>query len=128
MKPRESVVQLKMFQARGRRREIAQLEMMIKEFERIMTDLEAQIIDEERKSGNSDTNHFAYSTFARAARQRCDNITNSIRDLQLQKENAEATLCEIETELQRIKILNGQENKAGKDHDSVSIQPHLRVG
>ncbi|MFT4373618.1 flagellar export protein FliJ [Bartonella bacilliformis] len=114
MKLRESVVQLKMFQARGKRCEIAQLEMMIKEFERIMTDLKAQIIDEERKSGNSDINHFAYSTFARAARQRFDNITDSIHDLQLRKENAQATLCEIETELQRAKILDGRETKQKK--------------
>lgn len=86
MKPRENMVRLRMFQVRGKRREIAQLEMMIAEFERMVLELETQISHEERKSGNNDVHHFAYSALARAARQRRDNLLNSIRDLQLQKQ------------------------------------------
>ncbi|ENN91255.1 hypothetical protein [Bartonella bovis] len=111
MKPRQSMVRLKMFQVREKRREIAQLEIMIKEFKQMVLELEAQIASEERKSGNDDIYHFAYSTIARAARKRQDNLTDSIRDLQRQKENAEITLHEVETELQRIQFLEVRENK-----------------
>ncbi|EJF86244.1 hypothetical protein [Candidatus Bartonella washoeensis] len=128
MKPRESLVRLKMFQVRGKRREIAQLEMMIAEFERMVLELEAQIMNEERKSGNSDVHHFAYSAFARAARQRRDNLINSIRDLQLQKINAEVALHEIDTELQRAQLLEARENGAVACDDSILIQSKSMTG
>ncbi|AQX20093.1 flagellar export protein FliJ [Bartonella sp. WD16.2] len=111
MKSQQSMVRLKMFQVREKRREIAQLEIMIKEFEQMTLELEAQIASEERKSGNNDIHHFAYSTVACAARKRHDNLTDSIRNLQLQKANAEIILHEIETELRRIQILEMRENK-----------------
>ncbi|GAA5097615.1 flagellar export protein FliJ [Bartonella acomydis] len=128
MKPRESMVRLRMFQMRGKRREIAQLEMMIAEFERMVLELEAQIIHEERKSGNSDVRHFAYSALARAARQRRDNLVNSIRDLQLQKTNAEMILHEINGELQRAQLLEAREKKTLTDDEDVFIQSHLMTG
>ncbi|WP_019222332.1 hypothetical protein [Bartonella rattaustraliani] len=122
MKPRDSMVRLKMFQVRGRRREIAQLEMMIAEFERMVLELEAQIVYEESKSGNNDVHHFAYSALARAARQRRDNLTNSIRELQLQKTNAEIALHEADTELQRAQLLEAREKKAVVDDEGVLNQ------
>ncbi|MBB5073244.1 multidrug resistance efflux pump [Bartonella callosciuri] len=128
MKSRASMVRLKIFQVRGRRREIAQLEMMIAEFERMVLELEAQIIHEERKSGNNDVHHFAYSAFARAARQRRDNLVNSIRDLQLQKTNAEIALHEANTELQRAQLLEAREKKATADDEGILIQSKSMTG
>ncbi|WP_455476517.1 flagellar export protein FliJ [Bartonella sp. B17] len=128
MKSRESMVRLKMFQAREKRREIAQLEMMITEFERMVLELEAQITSEERKSGNSDIHHFAYSAFARAARQRRDNLINSIRDLQLRKTNAEIALYEIDTELQRAQLLDVREGTTAVDDNSTLIQSNSMTG
>ncbi|WP_332065979.1 flagellar export protein FliJ [Bartonella sp. CB189] len=128
MKSRESMVKLKMFQVRGKRREIEQLEMMIAEFERIVLELEEQIISEERKSGNSDIHHFAYSAFARAARHRRDNLINSIHDLQLQKKNAEIALHEINTELQRVKLLDVRESETEVDSGHTFIQSNSMTG
>lgn len=128
MKPRESIVRLRMFQVRGKRREIVQLDMMIAEFERMVLELEAQIINEERKSGNNDVHHFAYSALARAARQRRDNLINSIRDLQLQKTNAEMTLNEINGELQRVQLLEAREKKAFTDDEDVLSQSNSMTG
>ncbi|WP_208436022.1 flagellar export protein FliJ [Bartonella phoceensis] len=128
MKPRESIVRLRMFQIRGKRREIAQLEIMIAEFERMVLELEAQIINEERKSGNNDVHHFAYSAFARAARQRRDNLINSIRDLQLQKTNAEISLHEVNTELQRVKLLEAREKKASADDEGDLMPSNSMTG
>ncbi|MET3589792.1 hypothetical protein ABID23_000879 [Bartonella silvatica] len=128
MKPRKSVVRLRMFQARGKRREIAQLEMMIAEFERMVLELEAQIINEERKSGNNDVHHFAYSAFARAARQRRDNLVNSIRDLQLQKTNAEIALHEANMELQRAQLLEEREKKEDAGDRGTLVQSSTMTG
>ncbi|MBW8300867.1 MAG: hypothetical protein K0M60_14790 [Hydrogenophaga sp.] len=61
-------------------------------------ELENQIAIEEKKSGITDPNHFAYPTFAKAARQRADNLQVSIRELKVQQEAAELLLEEAEAE------------------------------
>lgn len=89
MKPHDSLVRLKEFQVNEKRRQLQQLQMMVSEFEKMSKELEHQITLEESKSGISDPNHFAYPTFAKAARQRADNLQVSIRDLKSQQEAAE---------------------------------------
>ena len=44
-------------------------------------DLDLEIAAEHRRTGIEDEKHFAYSTFARAARQRRANLQTSIADL-----------------------------------------------
>ena len=98
MKSRESLVRLKEFQVKDKRRQLSQLQLMMSEFERMSKELESQIAIEEKKSGISDPNHFAYPTFAKAARQRADNLQVSIRELKVQQEAAELALEEAEAE------------------------------
>ena len=91
MKSRESLVRLKEFQ--------------VNEFERMTKDLESQIVVEEKKSGISDPNHFAYPTFAKAARQRADNLQVSIKELKVQEEALELALEEMQAEYARATAL-----------------------
>ncbi|QDZ03279.1 flagellar export protein FliJ [Nitratireductor mangrovi] len=105
MKSRANLVRLKQFKVNEVRRQLTQLEMMIAEFDRMAAELDAQIQHEEKKSGITDTAHFAYPTFAKAARQRRDNLTNSRLDLIEQKANAEAALAEAEGELAKAEQL-----------------------
>ena len=81
MKSRENLVRLKRFQVNEKRRQMLQLDMMIAEFDRMANELEVQIAAEEKKSGITDISHFAYPTFAKAARLRRDNLKNSQSDL-----------------------------------------------
>ena len=74
MKSRENLVRLKQFQVNEKRRQLLQLDMMIAEFDRMAGELEFQINAEEKKAGITDINHFAYPTFAKAARLRRDNL------------------------------------------------------
>jgi flagellar export protein FliJ len=112
MKPRENLVRLKRFQVSEKRRQIAQLDLMIAEFERMAGELDAQIASEERKSGITDTNHFAYPTFAKAARVRRDNLKNSQADLQAQKQTLDSALEEAEAELAKAEALETRDQKA----------------
>ncbi len=98
MKLRESHVRLKEFQVNEKRRQLSQLQTMMSEFERMAKELENQIVLEEKKSGISDPNHFAYPTFAKAARQRADNLQVSIRELKIQQDAAELALEEVQAE------------------------------
>src|SRR6478752_8414766 len=105
MKARESLVRLKEFQVNEKRRQLQQLQMMMSEFERMAKDLESQIVVEEKKTGISDPNHFAYPTFAKAARQRADNLQVSIRELKVQQEAAELALEEADAEFAKASAL-----------------------
>ncbi|PSJ52106.1 flagellar export protein FliJ [Kumtagia ephedrae] len=111
MKSRENLVRLKQFQVNEKRRQLSQLDVMIAEFERMAGDLELQIAAEEKKAGITDVNHFAYPTFAKAARQRRDNLKNSQADLADQRTTALALLREAEAELDKAQMLESRDSK-----------------
>ena len=101
MKSRDGVVRLKRFQVEEKRRQAAQIEMMIDEFSHMIGELDYEIAAEHRRTGIEDEKHFAYSTFARAARRRRDNLQTSVADLQSQLEAARAALDLTEAELRQ---------------------------
>ena len=101
MKPRDSMVRMRRFQIEERRRQVGQIETMIEEFSRMVGDLDLEIAAEHRRTGIDDEKHFAYSTFARAARQRRNNLQTSIADLQVQLETARQALEAAAAELRR---------------------------
>ena len=114
MKSRENLVRLKQFQVNEKRKQALQLDMMIAEFDRMAAELEVQIAAEEKKAGITDISHFAYPTFAKAARQRRDNLKNSQVDLKVQREAAELALSEAEAELAKAEML---ESRDGRQRD-----------
>ncbi len=64
-------------------RKVQDLERIIREFDQMALDLERQIQLEEDRTGIRDRGHFSYSTFAKAAAQRRDNLktsTDGLRD------------------------------------------------
>ncbi len=109
MKSRDTLVRLKRFQADEKARRVAQIEMMINEFGRMAGDLDREINTEEQRSGNSDPTHFAYSTYARAARGRRDNLRNSANELRGQLDEAKARHEEALEELRKAENLDGRE-------------------
>lgn len=109
MKSRDTLVRLKKFQAEEKRRRVTQIEAMIAEFTRMATDLDREIATEEQRSGNSDPSHFAYSTYARAARGRRDNLKHSADELRGQLEEAKAHHAEALDELNKAQNLDGRE-------------------
>lgn len=111
MKTRENLVRLKQFQVNDKRRQLLQLDMMIAEFDRMAGELEVQIAAEEKKAGMTDINHFAYPTFAKAARLRRDNLKNSQQDLLQQRTVAESILAEAEAELSKAEALESRDAK-----------------
>lgn len=118
MKSRQNLVRLKQFQVNEKRRQLAQLDLMIGEFERMAAELELQILAEEKKAGISDITHFAYPTFAKAARQRRDNLRNSQLDLLEQKKGADAALAEAVDELSKAEMLENRDTKVGRDGET----------
>jgi flagellar FliJ protein len=91
MKSRDTVARLRRFQVDETRRRVAQIETMIAEFSRMAQELEREIAIEEQRA---DISHFAYPTYARAARARRDNLQRSAEELTTQLDEARLFLDE----------------------------------
>ncbi len=112
---RDNMVRLTRFKVLEKRRQVEQLELMLQDFSRMAGELDAQILNEEKKSGITDVSHFAYSTFAKAARLRRDNLQNSAKDLKVQINAARLSLEEAEAELDHAEKM---EQRDGMRDDS----------
>jgi len=117
MKSRDSLIRLKRFHVEERRRRLAQIEAMIGEFARMASDLDREIALEEQRAGISDTSHFAYPTYARAARTRRDNLLHSSGELRDQLEEARALMDEALADLAKITSLEGREKASERGHE-----------
>ena len=106
----KSLIRLKKFQVDEKRRQVTQIEMMIADFERMAAELDQQIEIEHQKTGISDVAHFAYSTFAKAARTRRDNLLESAEGMRGQLEAAQDALAEAIEELKKIELLDQREH------------------
>ncbi|MEQ1694560.1 MAG: flagellar export protein FliJ [Hyphomicrobiaceae bacterium] len=89
MKAREAALRIKRFEADENSRKVANLESMIADFNAMAADLDRQIQAEEDRTGIKDPSHFAYSTFAKSATHRRNNLRASASEL---KEKLEAAL------------------------------------
>ncbi|WEK04963.1 MAG: flagellar export protein FliJ [Candidatus Devosia phytovorans] len=107
----ESLIRLKKFQVDEKRRQVAQIEMMIADFERMASELDQQIEIEQTKTGISDVAHFAYSTFAKAALSRRDNLLNSANDMKSKLEGAQDALAEALEDLKKVELLDQREHQ-----------------
>jgi flagellar export protein FliJ len=105
----ESLVRLKKFQVDEKRRQVTQIEMMINDFQRMATELDQQIEIEHQKTGISDVAHFAYSTFAKAALQRRDNLLKSAADMRDKLELAQDQLAEAIEDMKKVELLDQRE-------------------
>lgn len=114
MKSRDSLVRLKRFQVDERRRRVAQIETMAADFLRIAADLEREIASEEQKAGITDPLHFAYPTYARAARTRRENLVRSAAELKEQLTDAKVQLEEANADLAKAQGLEGREKSADR--------------
>jgi flagellar export protein FliJ len=110
MKSREELIRRragqKRFQVDEKRRRVIQIESMIAEFERIAAALDQEIKAEQDRSRIHDPAHFAYSTYAKAAMQRRDNLKRSAADLKLQLDDAKAVFAEAFEEMKKLELLD----------------------
>lgn len=114
MKSRDSQLRLKRFHVDEKRRRVAQIEAMIADFLRMAGDLDREIAAEEQKAGITDLNHFAYPTYARAARTRRENLVRSSGELKDQLGDAKAQLDDAMAELSKVQGLEGREKNADR--------------
>jgi hypothetical protein len=91
---------LKEFEIDADRRKVSQMQVMVAEFTRLVAELDREIQVEEARSGISDPAHYAYSTYATAARRRRDNLKRSVTELNHQLATAKRSLSEAVEEFE----------------------------
>jgi flagellar FliJ protein len=106
MKSRDTLVRLKKFQVDEKRRKVAQIEIMIAEFDRMAGELEREIRIEQDRAGIHDPAHFAYPTYAKAAIARRENLKRSVDELRIQLEEAKSALGEASDDLKKVELLD----------------------
>ena len=126
MKSRDGALKLKRFEADEKRRKVADIEYMINEFEQVSTDLERQIASEEERTGVRDESHFAYSTFARAAAQRRNNLRASVANLREKLELAVAVRDEAAAELEIAASADERTGDRSRRVDRDASEAHVR--
>ena len=104
MKTRETVVQLRRFDVEEKQQKVVDLDVMIAEFTRMAQDLDHQIAAEEARAGVTDSNHYAYPPFAKAAAQRRDNLVASVHELRIKLQDAMAELEQAKELLQKAEL------------------------
>ncbi len=132
----ESLIRLKKFNVDEKRRQVMQIEMMVADFERMATELDQQIEIEQNKTGISDVAHFAYSTFAKAALQRRDNLLASAQDMRVKLETAQDQLAEALEDLKKVELLDQREHERERaeqnkleqqDYDEIARQRFRKI-
>lgn len=106
MKSRETLIRVQRFNVDEKRRQLADIDLMIAEFKQKQADLNHQIEVEQERAGISDVTHFAYPTFAKAAIGRRENLATSIAGLETQRHDAAEQLSDVVAELKRLELLN----------------------
>jgi flagellar FliJ protein len=128
MKSRDAVSRLKRFEVEEKQRKVAEIETMIGDFSQMAQDLDRQIAIEQERAGVSDTNHYAYPTFAKAAIQRRDNLLASTADLEAKLSAARATLAEAFEELKKIELLEERDAERMKIEQARAAELNAVAG
>ncbi|WP_375465419.1 flagellar export protein FliJ [uncultured Methylobacterium sp.] len=122
MKSRDTLIRLRRFQVDEKRRRVTQIEVMMAEFHRMAVELDREVAQEEARAGISDTAHFAYPTYARAAAARRDNMRQSAIALEGQLSEAKAELGEAFEDLKKVEILDDRERSVERAADAQREQ------
>jgi chromosome segregation ATPase len=121
MRSKSTILKLQRFRYEDHRRQVAEIESMIAEFQRKQDELDQQVQIEEGRTGVCDPTHFNYSLTAKAIRNRRDNLNKSIADLQLQRQEARDRLEESTSELHKAEALAGKSGEGPELSDAAPV-------
>jgi flagellar export protein FliJ len=125
MRSKDNLLRLHRFRYEDRRRQVAEIEVMISEFLKKQDELDAHIRMEESRNGVTDPSHFNYSTSAKASRARRDNLLRSIGELKDQLDAAKTALEEEAAELRKIELLAEKEADSRLEVAPAPGQPQV---
>jgi hypothetical protein len=121
MKSRETALKLKRFEADEKARKVADLEHMISDLETVASDLDRQIQAEEDRTGVKEPSHFSYSTFAKSAGHRRDNLRASVAELRDKLAAAQRERDDVASQVSRASAEEPRENSRRRHERAASL-------
>ena len=109
MKSHDSLIRLRKFEVDERRQKVADLEMMIEDFQHMAADLERQVEVEQQRAGTSDVNDCRYPLWAKDAINRRKRIADSVRELEAKLDAARDELASSFEELKKVEKVGERE-------------------
>jgi len=113
-----SVERRKQFEANEKETRVALLGTIIRDFDSMIAQLEGQIAAEEDRTGIKDPGHPAYSTFAKAATKRRQNLLISVAHTRSMLDVAKRELDEVAAQLLDLEPIDS--NQPSLARQSVS--------
>lgn len=128
MTSRQTLIRLRRFDVDEKQQKVTDIEVMIADFARVANELQQQIAIEEERAGVKDPSHFSYPTFAKAAKQRHDNLLASIAALKRKLAEATSELEEAKAELEKAEKAEERESERMRrqgDHMDFDLERDL---
>ncbi len=118
MKSREALIRLKRFQVDDKRLRVMQIKATIAEFDNMAAALDHEIEVEQKRTGVNDPTHVAYSTYAKAALARRDNLKRSAEELKAQLDGAQEALVEAFEDQKKVELRAERNQTCKRSHES----------
>jgi hypothetical protein len=103
------LLRIKQLEVTRKAQSVALLGTMIRDFDNMIAVLDRQIAAEEDCTRIKDTGHPAYSTFARAASKRRQNLLISVADIKSRLDAAKSELDEVTIQLRDLKLIQNNQ-------------------
>jgi len=136
MKSNDSLIRLRKFEVDERRQKVADLEMMIEDFQRMAGDLDRQVEVEQQRAGTSDVNDCRYPLWAKDAITRRERIVDSVKELEEKLDSARDDLSSSFEELKKVekvgeretaRVLDAREKEERDELDEIASSRHHRA-
>jgi hypothetical protein len=99
----------KQFEVNEKERRVALFGTMIRDFDNMIADLDRQIAAEEARTRIKDTEHPAYSTFAKAATRRRQNLRISVAHMKSMLDATKRELHEVTVQLRELESIQNNQ-------------------
>lgn len=135
MKSQDSLIRLRKFEVDERRQKVADLEMMIEDFQRMAGDLDRQVEVEQQRAGTSDMDDCRYPLWAKDAITRRERIIDSVKELEGKLDSARDDLMSSFEELKKVekvgeretaRLLEARDKEERDEIDEIALSRHHR--
>ncbi|HUJ46510.1 MAG TPA: flagellar FliJ family protein [Rhizomicrobium sp.] len=125
MKRRDTLVRLKRFRVDDLKRRLTTLDGMKTDLERKLSDLDDSVNREKQRANDSDIGRLAFPSFLRSIDSRRDNIRNSLKDLEREREQCQGDLSGAYQDLKSLELAIEQENRRVAEAEARRSQTRL---
>lgn len=135
MKRRDTLLRLKRFKVEDAKRRMATLDGMKADLERKLADLEESVAREKQRANDTDIGRLAFPSFLKSIESRRENIRNSLKDIEREREQCQAELTSAYQDLKSLELAMEQEARRAAElearrsqsrMDEMAIVRHLR--